>query len=443
MPNFEFEAMDWNGKQVEGTVEADTQAHAVVEIRANSLFPTRVTQIADPRTERSFYKESPKPPAGCGIDWDEFYRKRTMRSQSATPNPSTIGGWLPWGWLVAGAALIGFVVWLPDHQKRTAEVARVEQQTGGQGQQGVEREKQEQEAARALKPVVDYYAQLRMAIKGQWDGPSLTAGDAAATAQRVKTQAAEVDATFGKKEGLSEPVAVILKPLNDAANMMAAKRHFDEQGQFIQMAGGSESIFSMFPCTKSAVVSGNPDASGDVTVDSRKASALLAKEVDAMFGKAIDAYNRLAGSPLQQAAASRNNPQSMRPTPTVPSQPDPVVLLKTHADTLRRNIDRLQTLNGSVVSSSIDVRKTDSLISPLMGLVDVVRQKGVFQFEDRYTLAFQDGGWVLKGKEGRVQVQSDGGRWSGWGSWKPFESLSNYAGSNFSKGDEDALGLGN
>jgi len=45
MPKFRYIAMDGNGAEAEGSVEADSQAQAVNAIRQKGLFPTRVTEI--------------------------------------------------------------------------------------------------------------------------------------------------------------------------------------------------------------------------------------------------------------------------------------------------------------------------------------------------------------------------------------------------------------
>jgi type IV pilus assembly protein PilC len=58
MPRFRYVAMDGNGAEAEGVVDADSQAQAVNAIRAKGLFPTRVSETDSGR---------PKRPSGGGV----------------------------------------------------------------------------------------------------------------------------------------------------------------------------------------------------------------------------------------------------------------------------------------------------------------------------------------------------------------------------------------
>lgn len=187
-------------------------------------------------------------------------------------------------------------------ERKRIEQEKIERAKAAEVAKG-EQEAQKRELVHALKPVVDYYAQLRMAIKGLWEGEAPTAEDAAALALRIRTRKVEIEAKFGKTAGLSEPLRAILQPLQeDAANLLVVRQEFDKRDQFTRMRGGKDSVFSLFPCTRRAVVSGDPDASGDVTVDGRKASVLLGEQADAILKEAIAAYEKLSGQQFEQRA---------------------------------------------------------------------------------------------------------------------------------------------
>jgi len=47
MPKFSYVAMDSDGTETEGVIDADNQAQAISRIRSQNLFPTRVTPLAD------------------------------------------------------------------------------------------------------------------------------------------------------------------------------------------------------------------------------------------------------------------------------------------------------------------------------------------------------------------------------------------------------------
>ena len=54
MPKFKYIAMDAKGSEVEDTVEAESQARAVAQIRERGLFPTSVTEVGGrPAANRS------------------------------------------------------------------------------------------------------------------------------------------------------------------------------------------------------------------------------------------------------------------------------------------------------------------------------------------------------------------------------------------------------
>ena len=100
-----------------------------------------------------------------------------------------------------------------------------------------------------------------------------------------------------------------------------------------------------------------------------------------------------------------------QPAQAVQSQPDPVASLKVHVEALKRH--------DTFISVSYDVQKSDSLVSPYMGVITSVKRDdaGPVQGkrEDRYTLAFQEGHWVLKSRERRNSLLM-GGSWQtdGW-----------------------------
>jgi hypothetical protein len=84
---------------------------------------------------------------------------------------------------------------------------------------------------------------------------------------------------------------------------------------------------------------------------------------------------------------------------------------------------------------TIDVRKTDSLVSPYVGVVtfgvtsyytachptrEEAEKDGnypnTYDFEHRYTFSYQDDKWVLKSREAKVKYNGQ------WGDWSPCSS---------------------
>ena len=59
MPNFEFVALDRNGKEVKGRIEASSQAAAIAAIKAKSYFPSKVKEVvADAKAAKTAKKSA-------------------------------------------------------------------------------------------------------------------------------------------------------------------------------------------------------------------------------------------------------------------------------------------------------------------------------------------------------------------------------------------------
>jgi len=66
MPRFRYVAMDGNGAESEGVVDADSQAQAVEIIRQNDLFPTRVSEVGGGSVAQKASKPAARKKSGSG-----------------------------------------------------------------------------------------------------------------------------------------------------------------------------------------------------------------------------------------------------------------------------------------------------------------------------------------------------------------------------------------
>ena len=63
MPQFEYFALDVNGKQRKGKLVADTQEQAAAELKKQGLFPT---QLIDPEAKKRLQRRRAKRNGGIG-----------------------------------------------------------------------------------------------------------------------------------------------------------------------------------------------------------------------------------------------------------------------------------------------------------------------------------------------------------------------------------------
>ena len=70
MPKFKYVAMDSKGTETENVVDAESQSQAISKIKAQGLFPTRVTELGGGQARAAGGGGAPKAASGKGMQME-------------------------------------------------------------------------------------------------------------------------------------------------------------------------------------------------------------------------------------------------------------------------------------------------------------------------------------------------------------------------------------